>query len=409
MSKNQLNEKAIKALAEISSSPSSSVLQAKQDEQQAKIHAVRQITEGNALATFDALLISDPSALREFNYSMEKWCKRMSPDYNYRPVNYASLVEDLPFIEDEQRTELKRAFDTQAGTTFGLAQSTTVADMLVKTVGELSQIYSRVKKYDLQGAGNMKVIVNTVKTRSAWRTSQTADFVDNSNTIEAGNVEVNFTPNSVGAVRTVTFEFKNKLTPYWMAEALQLLMEEQFRAYDHAIILGTGLNNNPLGMNVNALVGVAGVPNSSQFALGGDLFETLVNAQTVISNATKRGKKDMVLFCNSTFENELLKLRYSMNNDDISGIITVADGSVKKVAGIEVVPCEEVIETTNGVSTATLAVPELYAWGESAPIEVVEDASIGIKAKVMTMVISGIADGKPVLNNAFAKINSNNT
>jgi len=403
----EINTKLIRALRSINTIDTKSIA-LEQDDAEKRILEIRKEAKGDISVVMDTILINDKRSLEIFNYEMEKWCKNIDPNYKYRAVNYSNVINDLP--EDTVDEATKRAFDTQAGATFGVAQSNTVMDMLIKTVGELSQIYKRIRKYNLLGAGNSSVIVNTVKTQAAWRTNQTADYVDNSNTIEAGNVQVNFVPTSVGVLRRVSFEYANKLAPFWMAEAAQLTMEEMFRCFDSAILNGTGSGATlPVGMNVNALVGTNSAPSGTQFQLGGDLFESLVNASTRIADLTKFGRNKQVIFMNSIFEGELIKIKIGLGNSDMSNLISIENGTVKKVSGIEVVICDEVIPTISGVSTATLGVPELYVWAETKPISFQEDDKVGFSSSTITMKVQAIADGKPALNTAFAKINSNNT
>jgi len=322
----------------------------------------------------------------------------------------ASDLRALNVIDEDTYQRSATAIDTVTTPGFAGSVQTTVADFILRTVGQLGNVWGEVKKVDLRNRGNYRVTINNSNGQSQWRTSQTDDFSSANSQIEGGTSYVDLVPISFGKIMKTTIEFENILSGNFLAEVIQILLEQHTRAKDNAVINGTG-SDQPTGMNLNALSGTTGNPSASQFKLGGTLVESILNASAKLSALRKVGKNRQVLFANSTFESNLLTERLQLTNDDMANLITVKDGSVVKVGGIRVVINDEVITTdANNNSVATLAIPEFYIWGVTLPDRMSEDKGTGSGFSSSTMIskIEGIADGKPGFNNAFAKINSNN-
>jgi len=370
---------------------------------------LRELSGGNLVSLMDTVLILYPDARKEFNITMEDWTAKQG--VRFMPVNYTQMVTDLRsanIIDNETLERSATAIDTVTTAGFAGSVQTTVADFILRTVGQLGNIWGEVKKVDLRNRGSYRLTVNNSNGKSQWRSSQTANYSSANSEIEGGSAVVDLVPISFGKVIKTTLEFENVLSGNFIAEVIQMLLEQHTRAKDDAVINGTG-SNQPTGMNLNALSGTTGNPSASQFKLGGTLVETVLNASAKLSTLRKVGKNKQVLFANSTFESNLLTERLQLTNDDMANLITIKDGSVVKVGGIRVVINDEVITTdANNNSVATLAIPAMYFWGVSVPDKMNEDRSAGFESSTMISKIEGIADGKPGFNNAFAKINSNN-
>lgn len=379
------------------------------EERQNTFKDLRELTKTDLTSLMDAVLILDPEARREFNFKMEDWSAKKG--LRFAPINYTAMATDLraaDIIDDNVFQRSTAAIDTITTPGFAPAVQTTVADFILRTVGQLGNVWGEVKKIDLRNRGNYRVMVNNSNGQSQWRTSQTANYSSANSEIEDANSFIDLVPLSFGKLLKTTLQFENVLSGNFLADVIQMLSEQHTRAKDNAVLNGSGVNQ-PTGMNLNALSGVLGNTTGTQFKLGGSLVESVLNASARISGLRKVGKNKQVIFMNSTFESNILAERLQLTNDDTANLITVKDGSVVKIGGIRIVLNDEVITNdVNNNSVATLAVPEFYIWGSTLPDKMAEDRSNGFDASVMTSKIEGIADGKPGFTNAFAKINSNN-
>jgi HK97 family phage major capsid protein len=362
-------------------------------------NTARKGSNNNFFRAVDLFLISNPVARNEFNYHAQQ---KGLPQVSYPLLSRALLQNEV--IDKETFNRASGDLDTLTNPGGANMLQVTVANYFEKTVEQLGAVFSTVTKRDLRNGGNLKQPVYSAFAKSTW-VAAGVDYVDLGTTIEGGMSSVTLDPLPFGHNLQVFTDFVNKLSVTWLQETLEIMAEAHARAKDDAILNGSG-SAQPTGMNQNALV------VNTNFAPGADEFETLLNACTAISDARKIGGNRLAIYGNEAINNRLVSLKYNMTNPDLAGLINIdGNGSVKSIAGKRFIQTEVISNTGSSPSksaVATVGIPELYIWGYSKEDQVKESEHLGFKSDTLFLKASGIADGKPAFNNAFAKVTFSN-
>lgn len=358
------------------------------------VSAVEQ-TKGNIVSALDVMLIHDEELRNEWNYEAKKAGKSQA--------SYPVLARNLfqaGKIDEKTYQRAAGVLDTITNPGGANFLQTTVADFVAETVEELGIVANTVTKIDLAGEGNLQIPVNNSFAMSNF-VANAANYTDLGSTIEGGISSVTLNPQKVGAYQQLRPDFLNKLSANRLQYIVRLLADAQARAYDNAIINGNGTTPNPTGMNQNAL---------TAFPIGGDEFETLLNAVSAISDVRKGRDRDIVVFMNTAAKNRFLQLKYVLSNDR-SGLIDANGSGLQSIAGYKVVVTDVINNTGTAGSkstTVTLGYANQYYWGDSKKPTIATDQSVGFLSGTDTVRIDGMADGKPTFNNAFAKFDITN-
>lgn len=362
------------------------------DRRNALVGAV-EATKGNILRAMDLMLIHDEDFRNEFNYEAKKQGKS--------GVAYPVLARGL--FEAGQIDE--KTFQRAAGVLDTITNpgglnflQTTVADFIAETVEELGLVAKEVNRIDLAGEGNLLIPTFNPKLSSTW-VANSAQYAELT-ALEGGINGVTLNPQKVGAFVTVRPDFLNKLSANRLTFILRILADAQARAYDLAILNGTGSGVQPTGMNQNSL------NVTTHFEAGANAFDTLLNAMSAVSDRRAGRNRDMRIFMNTAAKNEFVKLERSLSNDRTNILETGVDSMT--IGGNKVIITDAIVNTNgtapaNKTSVVTVGYANQYYWGESAKPKVQTDHSIGFLSGNTVIRVDGMADGKPAFNDAFAK------
>jgi HK97 family phage major capsid protein len=351
------------------------------------------LTKGNFLRSLDLMLIHDEELRNEFNYEAKRQGKS--------GVAYPILARGLHEAGQIDEKEYKRAagiLDTVTDPGGANFLQTTVADFIAETVDELGLIAATVQKFDIAGEGNLQVPVFNPKLKSTF-VANTANYTDLGSSIEGGIDSILLNPAKVGAYTQIRPDYLNKLSANRLQFILRILADAQARAYDDAILNGNGSSPNPTGMNQNALVG------DTDFTTGSDAFETLLNGIEAIADARAGRSSDIRIYMNTSAKQEFVKIEKALSNDrgnilkTTPGGLTIAD---YPVVVTDVILNTDVSAGDNKTSRVTVGYANQYYWANSKAPQVVSDSSVGFLSETETVRVSGMADGKPAFNNAFA-------
>jgi|GEM_PF-6432683 len=362
------------------------------DRKNALVGAV-EATKGNILRAMDLMLIHDEDFRNEFNYEAKKEGKS--------GVAYPVLARGLFEAGQIDETTFKRAsgvMDTITNPGGANFLQTTVADFVAETVQELGLIAKEVNHIDLAGEGNLLIPTFNPKLSSTW-VANAANFVELTS-VEGGINGVTLNPQKVGSFINIRPDFLNKLSASRLTFLLKILADAQARAYDLAILNGTGSGVQPTGMNQNSLT------VTTDFEVGANAFDTLFNAMSAVSDRRAGRARDMRIFMNTAAKNEFVKLERSLSNDRKNILETDPDSMT--IGGNKVIITDAILNTNgtapaNKTSVVTVGYANQYYWGESAKPKVSTDNSIGFLSSSSVIKVDGMADGKPAFNDAFAK------
>lgn len=350
--------------------------------------------KGNIIVAFDNMLINDEDLRNEWNYEAKKEGKS--------GVNYPILARGLYNAKQIDKEAYIRAggiLDNTTNPGGGNFLQTTVADYVAETVEDLGLVAATVTKHDIANDGNFKIPVFDGFFKSTF-VADSANFINLGTSIEGGITSVTLTPEKVGAYVQVFQSFLTTLSANRLQYVIKLVSEAQARAYDDAILNGSGSSQQPLGMNQNALAA------GTDFSSGGDAFETLMNAVSAISDHRKGKNKDIVCYMNTAAVNLYKKLKYSLTNDR-AGLIEINGDSIN-IGGYKVV-VTDVIDNTgtalSKVSQVTVGYAKMYHWGDAKKPVIDTSEAVGFLNGTDTIRISGQANGRPSFNDAFAKFN----
>ena len=351
-------------------------------------------TKGNFIRSLDLLLIHDQELRNEFNYESKKQGKS---GVSY-PIMARGLF-DADLIDEPTYKRAGGVLDTLTNPGGANFLQTTVADFVAETVDELGLVAKSVQQFDLKGEGNLSIPVYNPKLQSAFATN-VASYTDLGSGIEGGISSILLNPQKVGAFVQLRPDFMNKLSANRLQFVLRILADAQARAYDDAILNGAGSGVLPTGMNQNALTA------GTEFTVGSDAFETLLNSIEAISDQRAGRASDIRIYMNTSAKNEFVKLERSLSNDRPNILKTSPSGL--DIGNYPVI-VTDVIRNTNATAPAnktslvTVGYANQYYWGNSKAPEVVADSSVGFLSETETLRVSGMANGKPAFNNAFAK------
>lgn len=370
-------------------------------------------TGGNVARSLDALMIADPVFREEFNYLAKKNNPNVRTlDYSYtlgaayqnqlRQLRSAYSDDEVEAMEaeaDDIKSQYQRAggvMDTTTNPGGANFLQTTVADFVAETVENLGLVASQVTIHDLENDGNFKIPVYDGFVKSQF-VADGANFPNLGGQVEADLSSITLDPQKVGGYLQAYQSFITKITPGRLQYLLKVLADAQARAYDDAILNGTGTNSQPTGMNLNATTVTA----------GGDEFETLSLAISTVSDARKGDKRNLRIFGNTPIAQKYIRLRYTMTNDDRAGLIGLdASGNLSSLASVPFVETnviESIGSSPNKNAVATVGYANMYHWG-NAKRPIIETSDVpGFLSGTATMKVSGQANGKPAFDNAFAK------
>lgn len=348
--------------------------------------------KGDFITALDNMLVNDEDLRNEWNYEAKKEGKS--------GVNYPILARGLYNAKKIDEATYQRAggiLDNATNPGGANFLQTTVADYVSETVEELGLVAATVTKHDVSNDGNFKIPIFDGFFKSGWLTDS-ANFTNLGTSVESAISSVTLAPEKVGAYIQVFQSYLTTLSASRLQYLLKLLAEAQARAYDDAILNGSGASQQPLGMNQNALV------VGTDFAAGGDAFETLMNAVSAISDARRGRNSDIICYMNTASVNLFKKLKYSLTNDR-AGLIDINGGSIS-VGGYKTV-VTDVIENTGAALSKTAQVTvgysKMYHWGDAKKPTIDTSEHVGFLNGTETLRISGQANGKPSFNDAFAK------
>jgi HK97 family phage major capsid protein len=349
-------------------------------------------TKGNIIASLDVLLLTDEDLRNEWNYEAKK--------QNKSQVAYPILSRGLYEAKKIDQETYKRAGGILDTTTNPGGQNflqTTVTDYVAETVEELGIVAKAVTKHDMANSGILKIPVYNAYLKSTWAANN-ANYTDLGQSVEGNISSVSLNTEKVGAFLKVNPDYLNSLSANRLQWLLKIFAEAQARAYDDAILNGTGINQLPLGMNQNAQV------VGTDFAAGADAFETVLNAATAVAHQRKGQHKDIKIIMNTAGVNHFKKLAYSMSNNR-AGLIEINNDSIR-VGGYETI-ITDVIENTGTIGSQTtqitVGIPKMYHWGESKKITIATSDDVAFLSGQSTIRVEGSTDGVPTFNNAFAK------
>jgi HK97 family phage major capsid protein len=340
------------------------------------------------------MLIHDEELRNEFNYEARKQGKS--------GVAYPILARGLfeaGKIDEKTFQRAAGVLDTVTNPGGANFLQTTVANFVAETIDEIGLVAKEVQKFDLKGEGNLQIPTFNPKLKSAFA-ANTANYTDLGSTIEGGTGSITLNAQKVGAYTQLRPDFMNKLGAGRLQFILKQLAEAQARAYDDVILNGTGSSPIPTGMNQNALTG------GTDFAVGSDIFDTLLNAIETISDRRAGRTSDIRIFMNTSAKQEFVKLERLLSNNR-TNILQSSKGGLT-IADYPVIITDVILNTNatapaNKTSLVTVGYANQYYWGNSKAPQVVSDSSVGFLSETETLRVSGMADGKPAFNNAFAK------
>jgi HK97 family phage major capsid protein len=351
-------------------------------------------TKGDFIRSIDLMLIHDEELRNEFNYEARKQGKS--------GVAYPILARGLfeaGKIDEKTFQRAAGVLDTVTNPGGANFLQTTVANFVAETIDEIGLVAKEVQKFDLKGEGNLQIPTFNPKLKSAFA-ANTANYTDLGSTIEGGTGSITLNAQKVGAYTQLRPDFMNKLGAGRLQFILKQLAEAQARAYDDVILNGTGSSPIPTGMNQNALTG------GTDFAVGSDIFDTLLNAIEAISDRRAGRTSDIRIFMNTSAKQEFVKLERLLSNNR-TNILQSSKGGLT-IADYPVIITDVILNTNatapaNKTSLVTVGYANQYYWGNSKAPQVVSDSSVGFLSETETLRVSGMADGKPAFNNAFAK------
>ena len=346
----------------------------------------------NLIAAIDNVLFNNEYLRNEWNVQCQKEGKV--------GVNYNILARGLfraGKIDEETCKRASGILDNATNPGGANFLQTTVADYVAQTVESLGQVLGSVTTHEIGGDGNFRIPTFNGYLRSSFKTDA-ADFANLGTSIESNISSVTLAPEAVGAYVTVHASYLNTLSASRIQYILTLLAQAQARAYDDAILNGAGTGVLPLGMNQNALVA------GTNFATGGDEFETYINAMSAISDVRRGVDSSLMGFMNTAAANVFKKLKYSLTNDR-AGLIDITENGIN-IAGYKNI-ITDVIENTgtagSKVSQITVGNAKTYHWGNAKAPTVETSTDAGFLAGNTVLKISGAADGQPEFANGFAK------
>jgi HK97 family phage major capsid protein len=348
---------------------------------------------GDFLRAFDIMMIHDEELRNEFNY-LAKRDKKSGVNYNIM----ARGLFEKELIDEKTYKRAAGVLDTVTNPGGANFLQTTVADFVAETVDELGLIAKEVEPIDLAGDGNLAIPTYNPKLRSAF-VANSANYPELT-ALEPGIGGVTINTQKVGSYVTIRADYLYKLSASKLQFILRILADAQARAYDDAILNANGTLPNPLGMNQNAL------NVNTDFQAGSNIFDTLLNAISAISDRRQGRASDIRIFMNTSAKNEFVKLERTLSNDRQNVLVT--SPSSISIAGYPVIVSDVILNTNgsipnNKTSIVTVGYAKQYYWGSSRRPTVETNNSVNFLNGSVTARIDAMADGRPAFNDAFAK------
>lgn len=354
-----------------------------------KLRGAVEATKGDFIRAIDYMLITDETKRSEWNYLAKKAGKS--------GVHYgimARSLKDAGVIDDAAYKRAAGVFDSTTTPGGGEFLQTTVADFVAETIEELGLVANTVVRMDLSNDGNFKIPRFDGSIKSDF-VADAANFTDLGATVEGGITSITLDPQKVGSYMAVYQSYLHKVSVSRLQWLLGKLAEAQARAYDDAILNADGTGNNPTGMNQNA----------TAVTLGGDAFETLTYAVATISDARKGRATNIMGYMNTAALQAFIRLNRTLPNER-KEVIEVKQGTYATVAGIPFVITDvigNVGAAGSKTTTVTVGYRDMYYWGDAKRPVIETSNHVGFLSGTEHLKISGMANGKPVFDDAFAK------
>ena len=336
-------------------------------------------TGGNVAAALDTMLMDDKVLREGLNRSLSQKGSK------YR-IGYFNESTVLGETEDLQRAA--GIYDTTTAISAGNLIQTTVADYIMSRVEELGQVVGLTSRFQL-ATGNLSV--------PKISANPTATFGLDGAPLLNGNPDIGttvITPNQYGMYFNLTLAFLAKVNPKNIFYIMEKLAEGMARAGDLAVVSGSGLGGNPLGLTANA----------TSVAAGTYLFDTV---DTIIQQASlvRIPMDKLTLLLNGALLGLGMKQRRS--GTQFGNWVVMDPGSkTGTIDGVKFVVTEQIANTgTVGSQTANLLAGNFdhYIWADNGQVKVVIDNYTGLTNLTQKIVTYGFAGGTPEFNDSFFK------
>jgi len=338
-------------------------------------------TKGDVLAAYDLMAMEDKNLRAGINRTLS------AQGSKYR-ISYNNVYDDLGETDKMRAAGL---YDDTSAANAGILIQTSVADYILSRVEELGQVIKLVSRFTVAD-GNITIPKFANNTIAQFGVAGAALVNGN---LDLGGITLN--PTQYGIYVSLTLQYLAKVNPKNMYFVMEKMAEAMSRAQDRAIVSGSGLNGNPLGILANATA----IP----FVGGDNMFDTVDKGMGILSQVLVPNNKITILINGAQLQ-LAMRTRRTTSNYGTYLVMNPENAGEGTIDGMKYVVTEQILSAGSaGSQTAPLLMGNFaqYYWGDNGTIKTVIDNYSGITNLTQKVVMYGFADGRPAFKDSFAK------